>query len=170
MLSAARIRSLGRRLRGDASGVAFTEFALALPVVLALGFGGLETAHYALAVQQISQIAMTAADNAGRVRVSIDETDVNDVLTGSKLVGQYINFPANGRIILSDLERSTSDTTSATAHLMITAVVPTYETLGSRRRVGARLRQRWVIDSWWTGPLRWRTVGRVDGSFRRVRG
>ena len=111
MLNLARIRALGGALRDDRSGVAFTEFALALPVLLALGMGGLETAHYALAVQEVSQIAMTAADNASRVRISIDEADVNDVLTGAKLVGQYINFPANGRIILSDLEQSTSDTT-----------------------------------------------------------
>ncbi|MBV9840695.1 MAG: pilus assembly protein [Sphingomonadaceae bacterium] len=100
-----------RGLAANSSGIAFTEFALALPVLLTLGLGGLEIAHYALAIQECSQIAMTAADNASRVRISIDETDVNDVLTGAKLVGTNIGFAANGRIILSDLEQSTSDTT-----------------------------------------------------------
>jgi len=99
------------RFTRDTSGVAFTEFALALPVLLTLGLGGLEVAHYALATQECSQIAMTAADNASRVRISIDESDVNDVLTGAKLVGSNLGFAANGRIILSDLEQSTSDTT-----------------------------------------------------------
>ena len=110
MLSIRRLRALRRRLRDDTSGVAFTEFALALPLLLILGLGGLETAHYALATQQLSQIAMTAADNASRVRQYIDESDVNDVLTGAKFVGRYIDFANRGRIILSDLEQSTTDT------------------------------------------------------------
>ena len=110
MLSLRLPAALPRIVR-ETSGIAFTEFALALPVLLTLGLGGLEVAHYALAVEECSQIAMTTADNASRVRISIDETDVNDVMIGAKLVGDNIGFRAHGRIILSDLEQSTSDTT-----------------------------------------------------------
>ena len=86
------------------SGVAFVEFAFALPVLLALGLLGLETANYAMANLRVSNIAMLTADNAARVRESIDEGDVAELMTGAKMSGSNINFAANGRIILTDLE------------------------------------------------------------------
>ena len=95
-------------LRDCRSGVAFIEFAFALPVLLALGLLGLETANYAMANLRVSNIAMLTADNAARVRESIDEGDVVDLLTGAKMSGGNINFAANGRIILTDLEPTSS--------------------------------------------------------------
>jgi Flp pilus assembly protein TadG len=95
-------------LRDCRSGVAFLEFAFALPVVLALGLLGLETANYAMANLRVSNIAMLTADNAARVRESIDEADITELLTGAKMTGSNINFAANGRIILTDLEPTTA--------------------------------------------------------------
>ena len=91
-------------LRDCRSGVAFIEFAFALPVLLALGLLGLETANYAMANLRVSNIAMLTADNAARVRESIDEGDITELMTGAKMAGSNINFAANGRIILTDLE------------------------------------------------------------------
>jgi hypothetical protein len=91
-------------MRDCRSGVAFVEFAFALPVLLALGLLGLETANYAMANLRVSNIAMLTADNAARVRDSIDEADIVELFTGAKMSGTNINFAANGRIILSDLE------------------------------------------------------------------
>ena len=105
-------RSLAARFAGSLgdcrSGVAFLEFAFALPVVLALGLLGLETSNYAMANLRVSNIAMLTADNAARVRESIDESDVTELLTGAKMSGSNINFAANGRIILTDLEPTTA--------------------------------------------------------------
>ena len=99
------------RALGDCrSGVAFLEFAFALPVVLALGLLGLETANYAMANLRVSQIAMLTADNAARVRDSIDEGDIVELFTGAKMSGSNINFAQNGRIILTDLEQSSNGT------------------------------------------------------------
>jgi hypothetical protein len=92
-------------LRDCRSGLAFIEFAFALPVVLALGLLGLETANYAMSNLRVSNIAMLTADNASRVRDSIDEGDVVELMTGAKMSGANINFAQNGRIILTDLER-----------------------------------------------------------------
>ncbi len=103
-LAAGFARSLG----DCRSGVAFLEFAFALPVVLALGLLGLETANYAMANLRVSQIAMLTADNAARVRDSIDEGDIVELLTGAKMSGNNINFAQNGRIILTDLEQTTT--------------------------------------------------------------
>jgi hypothetical protein len=88
------------------SGLAMIEFALALPVLLTLCLFGLETANYAMAHLRVSNIAVLAADNAARVRDSIDEADVIEVLIGAKMTGDGIDFAQNGRIILSDLEET----------------------------------------------------------------
>ncbi len=105
-LAAGFARSLG----DCRSGVAFLEFAFALPVVLALGLLGLETANYAMANLRVSQIAMLTADNAARVRDSIDEGDIVELFTGAKMSGNNISFAQNGRIILTDLEQNTAGT------------------------------------------------------------
>ncbi|AXJ94286.1 pilus assembly protein [Sphingomonas sp. FARSPH] len=97
-------------LRSDTRGLALVEFAYALPLLLTLGVGGLETAHFMQASLRLSQIAMTVADNAGRVRTSIDEADINELMVGAKKIGEPIGFAANGRIILSDLEQRTNTT------------------------------------------------------------
>ncbi|WP_243848239.1 TadE/TadG family type IV pilus assembly protein [Sphingomonas insulae] len=107
--------SRAARLSGDRSGVALVEFAFALPLILLLGVGGLETANFMSASLRMSQIAMTVADNAGRVRTSIDETDINELMMGAKKIGEPIAFAANGRIILSDLEQRTNTTGGATS-------------------------------------------------------
>jgi Flp pilus assembly protein TadG len=97
-------------LRDCRSGVAFLEFAFALPVVLALGLLGLETANYAMSNLRVSNIAMLTSDNASRVRDSIDEGDIVELFTGAKMSGSNINFAQNGRIILTDLEQNSAGT------------------------------------------------------------
>lgn len=99
-----------KQLKGDTSGLALVEFALSLPILLMMGLGGTELAHMALATERVNQIAMLVADNASRVRTTIDETDVNEIMTGAKLMGESIGFSANGRIILSDIQNNPLNT------------------------------------------------------------
>ncbi|HUH77847.1 MAG TPA: TadE/TadG family type IV pilus assembly protein [Devosia sp.] len=96
--------ALFRQLGQSSSGLALTEFAFALPILLVLLFGGLETANLALTHLRVNQIAMTVADNAGRVRTGIDESQIYEVFAGADLAGQSINFSDNGRIVLSSLQ------------------------------------------------------------------
>lgn len=98
------------RLPRDQRGVALIEFAMITPVMLLLGLGGLELANYVNANLRLSQIAMTVADNAGRVRTSIDEADINELMVGANKIGAPLGFATNGRIILSDLEQRTNTT------------------------------------------------------------
>lgn len=93
-----------KRLRDDSEGIALTEFAYALPILLTLILGGLETANLAIAHLRVSQIAMTVADNAGRVDNGIDEANIYEVFAGAALVGEPIDFMENGRIVLSSLQ------------------------------------------------------------------
>lgn len=97
-------RQFARRLATDENGLAMMEFAFSLPVLLVLTLGGLETANFALAHLRISQIAMTVSDNAGRVNTAVDETNINEIFSGARLVGLPIDFENNGRVVLSSLQ------------------------------------------------------------------
>ena len=92
-----------RRLARAQGGIALTEFAFALPIFVTLLFGGLEIINLVMAHMRINQVAITVADNAGRVRQGIDEADVYEVFAGADLVGGS-DFAQNGRVILSSLE------------------------------------------------------------------
>lgn len=100
----ARVSFFLNRLRRDDSGLALIEFAFSLPVLVVLCMAGLECANLSLAHLRVSQIAMLVADNASRVRTSIDEADVNEIMTGADLSTTALKLKANGRIFLSDLE------------------------------------------------------------------
>lgn len=99
-----QLATLVRRLRANTSGIAMTEFALSLPIIISLTFIGIESANFTLANMRASQIALMVADNAGRVRTSIDEADINEVMIGARLAGENMQLGTKGRIILSSLE------------------------------------------------------------------
>jgi Flp pilus assembly protein TadG len=105
------MRALLARFAASRKGATLVETAFAMPLVLLLGLGGLEVCRYVLAVLRVNQIAYAVADNAGRVRHALDESDVNEIMIGAKLMGGS-DFAANGRIILSDLEQRTNTTGS----------------------------------------------------------
>ncbi|GGC10052.1 hypothetical protein GCM10011494_30910 [Novosphingobium endophyticum] len=111
-----RVRTTMRSLRRDTDGVSLLEFALALPVMLTLGLYGTELAYMATIDMEVSQMATTVADNASRlgqtdngaVTPTVTETQIDSVMTGASKQGSGFNFGANGRIILSSLERDSS--------------------------------------------------------------
>lgn len=98
-----------RRLARSESGVAFMEFAFALPFLMVALLGGLELVHLALTHQQLSRLATSAADLAARYRSSIDEVDVNTLFMGSQMSASVDDFDTNGRIILSSITRNAAD-------------------------------------------------------------
>lgn len=98
------VRKAVQKLIADSLGVSIIEFAISLPFLCILCLGGLELSNLAVAYLRVSNIAIKTADHAARVRTSIDETDINEILTGAKLMGQKIDFANHGRIILSSIE------------------------------------------------------------------
>lgn len=93
-----------RRLVQSNRGVAAIEFALGLPILCIAIFYGLETAWLALANQKVSQISAQTADNAARVRTTIDETDISQIMTAARLTGERQNYERNGRVIISSIQ------------------------------------------------------------------
>ncbi|MBC2777771.1 TadE/TadG family type IV pilus assembly protein [Parasphingopyxis marina] len=125
-------------LRDNTSGVALTEFAFSLPILLSLIFGGLETANYALAHMRVSQLAMTVADNAGRVSTTIDESQIYEIFAGAALVGESLDFEPNGRIVLSSLRENGETGSNAGQEINwqrcwgdLTSVTPAYGVQGT---------------------------------------
>lgn len=111
-------RSL-RRLRSDQSGLAFIEFAYALPVVLLLGLTGAEMTHFITTKMRVSQIALHLADNSARIGTgsqlaakTITETDINDLLTGAGLHAGELDLYEHGRVIISSVEPVAKPNTS----------------------------------------------------------
>ena len=97
-----RLAAIGR----DTSATAIIEFAFMLPILVTVGLFGVEISNYAIVNTKMSQIALIVADTAARVRDSIDEADVNEVMLAAKLYGGGYNVTTNGRIILSSVERN----------------------------------------------------------------
>lgn len=99
------------RICDDTRGLALLEFALGMPVFLALGGYGVEVSNLAITNMRISQYALQVADNASRIGVNsglatyqIREGDLNDVLQGLRLFGAGAKLTTYGRVTISSLE------------------------------------------------------------------
>lgn len=99
-----RLRQFAARLRDDHSGLALTEFALSLPILMTISITGVEVASFVNANMRVSQIALSVADNTGRVRQAITENDIDSAMIGARIAGETIDFAAHGRVILSTIE------------------------------------------------------------------
>ncbi len=108
-----RLRRAARRLaRGDRATV-LIEMAFCIPLLVLLGFGGLEMANLTLVNTQISQIGLNTADNASRIAAGsnlaqpqVREVDINEVFGGADKQAGNLDLKARGRIILSSLEQN----------------------------------------------------------------
>lgn len=92
-------------------GVAAVEFAVALPLLIALGLGGIELANFAIVNMRVNQIAIAVADNASRAKMTtisgaaqFREYDVNETFRAADLAYPGMQIFTNGRVILSSLE------------------------------------------------------------------
>ena len=99
-----KLRQNLHKLASCTAGVAMIEFAIAIPTITFVLLSGLELTNLVVTHMRINQIAITVADNAGRVRTGIDEQNIYEVFAGAELIGRPFNFPANGRVILSSLQ------------------------------------------------------------------
>ncbi len=107
--------ALLRRLAGDTSAVTVVEIGLASPFMMLLSLTGGETVNLTITHVRLNQLAITVADNASRAKMTqvnsapqFREYDVNQVFTGAGLSVKDMNFPANGRIILSSLQTNSA--------------------------------------------------------------
>lgn len=108
-----RTRIAVRRFARNVRAVVIIEMAFAIPLLVLIGFGGLEIANLTLVHTQISQIGLSIADNASRIAAGSDlaqpqvrEADINEIFAGIDKQAPKLKFQDNGRIILSSLQRN----------------------------------------------------------------
>lgn len=107
-----RLSSFAKRLATSTSGAALVEMAVVLPLFTTLGMYGTEIAYMSSVNMQVSELALSLADNAARlgqtdnsgVTPTINETDIDSIMKGAITQGRDINFSTSGRLILSSLE------------------------------------------------------------------
>ena len=107
-----RLRAAWLSLRKDSRAVSTVEFALILPLFIGLGLTGIELAYMSTVNMQVSQTAISLADNASRlgqtdnssVTPTVTETDIDSIMSGAMRQGESFDLEGNGRIILSSLE------------------------------------------------------------------
>jgi len=105
-------RALRRaRLLRDNRATVMVEMAFCVPLLVLIGFGGIEISNLTLVNTRISQIGLNTADNAARIAYGsnlslprVREVDINDVFAGAEAQAAGLNFKQNSRIILSSLE------------------------------------------------------------------
>lgn len=116
ILSFRRFRLAARRLARNARATVLIEMAFCIPLLVLLGFGGLEMANLALVNTRVSQIGLNTADNASRIAAGsnlaqpqVREVDINEVFVGAEKQASGLDLKNRGRIILSSLERNKDD-------------------------------------------------------------
>lgn len=95
-------RSIGRRLSGfarDKRGVSAIEFALILPLMLALYFGGVELTQGIIVDRKVKMTARTVADLVSQV-ATINNTGVDEALGASTAILAPFST-ANATVIVS---------------------------------------------------------------------
>ena len=104
------------RAKNCQSGVAMVELAYSLPLFMILGLTGTELSHLAVTNMQISQVTSSIADNLSRAKQTVAltlpqfrEHDIRDAFIGSDLQANKLQLFQNGRVIISSLQRNTSN-------------------------------------------------------------
>ncbi len=106
-------KALIKTLVRNRSGLALIEFAYSVPLLMLIGANGLELANWVLVRRRLGDLASMVADNASRIgtdsvlaNLKVTEADINQVLLGARLQSGNMNIQANGRVILSSLQKN----------------------------------------------------------------
>jgi TadE-like protein len=93
-------------LRRNTAGVAALEFAIILPVMMLLAFGGYEGWRMVLAGQRIDNVAYSLSELSSRLLTGTTEGDVTNMLSGAMYIAKPFDMQAEGRVILSAIDAS----------------------------------------------------------------
>lgn len=94
-----RFRSALRALRRDRSGLAATEFAMIVPIMLVAFFGTVEFCSAVAVDRKVTLIARTLSDLTSQAAASVDSTYLQNVFTASiSIMTPYDATPVIGTI------------------------------------------------------------------------
>jgi Flp pilus assembly protein TadG len=93
-----RIRSLLLRLRRDSSGLAATEFAMIVPIMLVMFFGTVEFSSGWAVNRKVGIVARTISDLTSRAQSVVDTDMSNFLAIGGAIMAPYATAPLHSTI------------------------------------------------------------------------
>lgn len=99
-MAALRVRKLARAQEG----LAYLEFALASPILLALFFGSVELSRYILITQKAEKAAVTISDLVAQSQ-DVSTGDLDILILAVEEVMQPFSFDDNGYVVISSISR-----------------------------------------------------------------
>jgi Flp pilus assembly protein TadG len=94
-----------RALRNTEDGIAYVEFAVCLPFLLALFLGSVEVTRYILVAQKVEKSAVTISDVVAQSE-TITATQLNLLTTAVGEVMKPYSFDTNGYVIITSVTKT----------------------------------------------------------------
>ncbi|NBX02462.1 MAG: pilus assembly protein [Alphaproteobacteria bacterium] len=91
------------------SGIAYLEFALSLPFLMALLLGGIEVTRYILITQKVEKVSITVSDVVAQSS-AIGTTTLNQLVLAAGQVMQPYSFGNNAFVIISSVYKNGNNT------------------------------------------------------------
>ena len=100
-----RLRPLSPRFLRDESGIAYLEFAIATPFLLALFMGSVEMTRYMLMVQKLEKISSTVSDVVSQGS-TISTAQLNNIITAAGEIMRPYTFGDRGYVIITSVKQT----------------------------------------------------------------
>ncbi|MFM9890926.1 MAG: TadE/TadG family type IV pilus assembly protein [Rickettsiales bacterium] len=111
-LAGPRAQSLHRFWR-DRRGIAITEFALVLPVLMTLLYGAIEITRYILITQKVEKLSHTIADVTGQSDKKVTLVQLGQMMAATSDIMNPYEMGPNGRTFISSVYRKPGDTNAS---------------------------------------------------------
>ena len=92
-----------RRLGSCSRGSALVQFAIVLPLFVALTLGGFEATRLIVGQQKIQHAAGAVADLVGQSEADLTEAGLGTLMAAARLIADPLDIAAGGRVILSSV-------------------------------------------------------------------
>ncbi len=92
-------------------GIAYFEFALMLPMLIALLMGTVEVTRYILITEKVQKVSMVVANVVAQAQ-SISNADMGNIVTSAAQIMQPFTFGANGYVIITSVTQTGTESVS----------------------------------------------------------